>query len=210
MIITILLLTCCVAALLTGLVYYRSKYWNYLDISNKAEADLVTFDKEITEKIQTLVEKLENKHFSEIKAIKKKYQTKFNNSLNKKTQKLEEEYKEKYNLLAKDLEQEYNNACEEVKGELFQQLEVVDKAVKQHAENLALKNILTFSCSCSRDLIPVGIDFSKENSFTCPKCGSKYRIAISANPILIGRAVSDEQFADLIEERLNENKRENN
>ena len=54
MIITILLLTCCVAALLTGLVYYRSKYWNYLDISNKAEADLVTFDKGIKEKIQAL------------------------------------------------------------------------------------------------------------------------------------------------------------
>ena len=206
MIITILLLTCCVAGLLTGLVYYRSKYWNYLDISNKAEADLVTFDKEITEKIQALVEKLENKHSSEIKAIKKKYQSKFSNSLNKKTQELEEEYKEKYNLLAKELEQDYNNACEEVKTELFEQLEKVDKALQEHAENLAMKNILTFSCSCSKDLIPCAIDFTKENTFICPRCSSKYRVAINANPILIGRAISDEQFSDLLEKRLNENK----
>jgi hemerythrin superfamily protein len=206
MIITILLLTCCVAGLLTGLVYYRSKYWNYLDISNKAEEELVAFDKEITEKIQDLVEKLENKHFSEIKAIKKKCQTKFSNLLNKKTQELEEEYKEKYNLLAKELEQDYNNACEEVKTELFEQLEKVDVALAEHAENIAMKNILTFSCSCSKDLIPCPIDFTKENTFTCPKCSSKYRVAINANPILIGRAISDEQFGDLLEKRLNENK----
>lgn len=207
MIITILFLTCCVAALLTGLVYYRAKYWNYLDISNKAEDELVAFDKEITEKIETLVRKLEDKHFSEINSIKKKYKTKFNNSLNKKTQELEEKYKEKYNLLAKELEQDYNNACEEVKTELFEQLEKVDNALAEHAENLAMKNILTFSCSCSKDLIPCPIDFTKENTFTCSKCGSKYRVAINANPILIGRAISDEQFSDLLEKRLNENKR---
>lgn len=207
MIITILFLICCVAGLLTGLVYYRAKYWNYLDISNKAEDELVAFDKEITEKIEILVRKLENKHFSEINSVKKKYQTKFNNSLNKKTQELEEKYKEKYNLLAKELEQDYNNACEEVKTELFEQLEKVDNALAEHAENLAMKNILTFSCSCSKDLIPCPIDFTKENTFTCSKCGSKYRVAINANPILIGRAISDEQFSDLLEKRLNENKR---
>lgn len=206
MIVTLTLLLACVAGLLTGLVYYRSKYWNYLDISNKAEADLVAFDKEITEKIETLVHKLENKHSREINFIKKKYQLKLTNSLNKKTQEIEEKYKEKYNLLANNLEQDYNDACEEVKNELFTELEKVDVAMKNHAEELAMKNILTFSCSCSRDLIPVAIDFSKENTFICPKCGSKYRIAINANPILVGRAVSDEQFADLIEKRLNENK----
>ena len=206
MIITILFLICCVAGLLTGLVYYRGKYWNYLDISNKAEDELVAFDKEITEKIETLVRKLENKHSLEINSVKKKYQIKFNNSLNKKTQELEEKYKEKYNLLAKELEQDYNNACEEVKTELFEQLEKVDNALAEHAENLAMKNILTFSCSCSKDLIPCPIDFTKENTFTCPKCGSKYRVAINANPILIGRAISDEQFSDLLEKRLNENK----
>jgi hypothetical protein len=206
MIITILLLTCCVAALLTGLVYYRSKYWNYLDISNKAEADLAAFDEETHELLETFVRKLEDNHSLEINSIKKKYQTKLSNILNKKTQEIEAKYKEKYNSLAKDLELEYNNACEEVKNELFEQLQKVDLAVQTHVESATMKNILTFSCSCSKDLIPCVIDFTKENTFVCPKCGSKYKIAINANPILVGRAISDEQFADLLEKRLHEDK----
>lgn len=208
MIATLILLTSFSVVLLTALVHYRSKYWNYLDISNKAEADLVAFDKEVQEKVEILVQKLEDKHSLEINSIKKKYQTKFNNSLNKKTQEIKEKYKEKYNSLVKDLELEYNNACEEVKNELFEQLQKVDSAVQSHVESAAMKNILTFSCSCSKDLIPCAIDFTKENTFLCPKCGSKYKVAINANPILVGRAISDEQFADLLEKRLNEDKRE--
>lgn len=195
MVITFTLISALAALFLTTSVYYRSKFWNYEEISERATQ----------EKIDT-----ENQLIEERESLKKKYLKKLKKVISEKTLEIEKKYLKKYDALAKDLEQEYNNACEEVKSELFQQLEVVDEAVKQHAENLALKNILSFSCSCSRDLIPVGIDFSKENTFTCPKCGSKYRIAISANPVLIGRAVSDEQFADLIEERLNENKRENN
>lgn len=195
MIITTTIILALAATFLATSVYYRSKYWNYQDIADSSEKERI----EIAAKLIEERESLKNKYLKKLKLVVKE-----------KTKTIEKKYKEKYNLLAKDLEQDYNNACEEVKSELFQQLETVDEAIKTHAENLALKNILSFSCSCSRDLIPVGIDFSKENTFTCPKCGSKYRIAISANPILIGRAVSDEQFADLIEERLNENKRENN
>lgn len=195
MIITLTIISALAAVFLTTSVYYRSKFWNYEELSEKATQEKVELEEQLVEEKET---------------IKKKYLKKFKNLLTTKTAKIEQKYLKKYDLLAKDLELEYNDACEEVKNELFQQLEAVDKTIKQHAENLALKNILTFSCSCSRDLIPVGIDFSKENTFVCPKCGSKYRIAISANPVLIGRAVSDEQFADLIEERLNENKRENN
>lgn len=195
MIATLTIISALAAVFLTTSVYYRSKFWNYEELSERATQEKIEMEEQLVEEKET---------------IKKKCLKKFKKLLSTKTAEIEEKYLKKYDILAKDLELEYNNACEEVKNELFQQLEVVDKAVKQHAENLALKNILTFSCSCSRDLIPVGIDFSKENTFTCPKCGSKYRIAISANPVLIGRAVSDEQFADLIEERLNENKRENN
>lgn len=191
MFITLTLLLACVAGLLTGLVYYRSKYWNYYEISEMA-TELSKMEAEASINRQNKFEA----------SLKKK----FKNLLAKKTREIEKEAEEKYNLLAKNLEQDYNNACEEVKNELFAELEKVDVAMKNHAEELAMKNILTFSCSCSRDLIPVAIDFSKENTFICPKCGSKYRIAINANPILVGRAVSDEQFADLIEKRLNENK----
>ena len=189
------LFVACLVGFATTTINYRSKFWNYEELSERATQEKIEMEEQLVEEKET---------------IKKKCLKKFKKLLSTKTAEIEEKYLKKYDMLAKDLELEYNNACEEVKNELFQQLEVVDEAVKQHAENLALKNILTFSCSCSRDLIPVGIDFSKENTFTCPKCGSKYRIAISANPVLIGRAVSDEQFADLIEERLNENKRENN
>lgn len=195
MIITLTIISALAAVFLTTSVYYRSKFWNYEELSKKATQEKIEMEEQLVEEKET---------------IKKKCLKKFKNLLTTKTAKIEQKYLKKYDLLAKNLELEYNDACEEVKNELFQQLEVVDETIKQHAENLALKNILTFSCSCSRDLIPVGIDFSKENTFVCPKCGSKYRIAISANPVLIGRAVSDEQFADLIEERLNENKRENN
>ena len=145
MIITILFLICCVAALLTGLVYYRGKYWNYLDISNKAEADLVTFDKEITEKIETLVRKLENKHSLEINSVKKKYQTKFNNSLNKKTQELEEKYKEKYSNI-KLLEQPNsgvskarNNGIKNALGKYIMLLDSDDTISKS-----AIKNLFNF------------------------------------------------------------------
>lgn len=206
MIATITILSACVAGLLTALVHYRSKCWNYYDISESANKEVVEIDAKAAELIKLMTEKLD----AEKETFKESLKKKFKNLLSKKTKEIEKEAEEKYNLLAKNLEQDYNNACEEVKNELFAELEKVDVAMKNHAEELAMKNILTFSCSCSRDLIPVAIDFSKENTFICPKCGSKYRIAINANPILVGRAVSDEQFADLIEKRLNENKEGNN
>lgn len=206
MIATITILSACVAGLLTALVHYRSKCWNYYDISESANKEVVEIDAKAAELIKLMTEKLD----AEKETFKESLKKKFKNLLSKKTREIEKEAEEKYNLLAKNLEQDYNNACEEVKNELFAELEKVDVAMKNHAEELAMKNILTFSCSCSRDLIPVAIDFSKENTFICPKCGSKYRIAINANPILVGRAVSDEQFADLIEKRLNENKEGNN
>lgn len=206
MIATITILSACVAGLLTALVHYRSKCWNYYDISESANKEVIEIDAKAAELIKLMTEKLD----AEKETFKESLKKKFKNLLSKKTREIEKEAEEKYNLLAKNLEQDYNNACEEVKNELFAELEKVDVAMKNHAEELAMKNILTFSCSCSRDLIPVAIDFSKENTFICPKCGSKYRIAINANPILVGRAVSDEQFADLIEKRLNENKEGNN
>ena len=114
-----------------------------------------------------------------------------------------------YKTLAEQLELDYTNACEEVKNELFQQLSDVDIALEEHAKKMAAKNILTFSCVCSRDLIPCAIDFTKENTFVCPRCQSKYKVAINANPVLIGKNISDEEFAELVEKRLNENKKTN-
>lgn len=202
----ILILITCLLGSATSIIYYRSKYWNYYDISKNAlneVSDIENEWKKYVELNELSITALKNK-------IHRSYKQKFNNNLIKKTKELETKLSKKYNTLAKNLEQDYNNACEEVKNELFEQLNLIDATIKTHVEDTALKNILTFSCSCSKDLIPVAIDFTKENTFICPKCSSKYKIAISANPILIGRTISDAQFADLLEERLNENKGKNN
>jgi len=203
MIITLTILSCIIAGLLTGIVYYRNKYWNYLDIAESANNEVLDTKKEMLDTISSETSRM----LQSQKEFEEETKKKFKKALIKKKEQIKKEYQEKYNLLAEELEQDYNNACEEVKTELFEQLEKVDNALAEHAENLAMKNILTFSCSCSKDLIPCPIDFTKENTFTCSKCGSKYRVAINANPILIGRAISDEQFSDLLEKRLNENKK---
>ena len=196
MIATLTLLTSFSAVLLTALVHYRTKYWNYQAISQKAEEEVST----TKGKYACFKEDIQLKFMESKAKLKNSYEAKLKEAVNKKAEELEK----KYEQLTKDLELEYNNACEEVKNELFEQLQKVDSAVQSHVENAAMKNILTFSCSCSKDLIPCAIDFTKENTFQCPKCGSKYKVAINANPILIGRAISDEQFADLLEKRLNE------
>lgn len=205
MVITLTLFGVLTATLLTGLIYYKGKYWNYEEISNAAEKELESRELEF----DNLVKEMQD----DLQRIKKNYKNKCQKDLKKKIQKIaaekEQEIEQRYEKLKNDLELEYFNACEDVKKELFEQLETVDNAIAEHAKELAMKNILTFSCSCSRDLIPCPIDFSKENTFICPKCGSKYRVSISANPILIGRSISDEEFAELVEERLNDNKTKN-
>ena len=205
MVITLTLFGVLTATLLTGLIYYKGKYWNYEELSNAAEKELESRELEF----DNLVKEMQD----DLQRIKKNYKNKCQKDLKKKIQKIaaekEQEIEQRYEKLKNDLELEYSNACEDVKKELFEQLETVDNAIAEHAKELAMKNILTFSCSCSRDLIPCPIDFSKENTFICPKCGSKYRVSISANPILIGRSISDEEFAELVEERLNDNKTKN-
>lgn len=183
MVVILILLCSVIAILLTGMIYYRGKYWNYKDISNASQKQLV-----------------EQKILSKTNA--KKYKNK-----------CKEEFEKKFRIFstkkASELEQEYVEACEAVKNELFNELKKIDTILGEHALDLATKNILTFSCSCSKDLIPCPIDFSKENTFICPKCSSKYKVIISANPVLIGRSISDEDFADLVEARLNDSKTKN-
>lgn len=198
MVVTLIILLATCAALLTGLIYYKGKYWNYLEILDAAAKDNENTINELHTSLKKEKKKFENKCL-------KNYKKKLVKELESKTFILEE----KYNELAKDLEQDYNNACESLKAELFEQIDNMDKTLEEHAKNLAAKNILSFSCSCSRDLIPCAIDFTKENTFTCPKCGSKYKVLINANPVLIGRSISNEEFAELVEERLNDIKREN-
>lgn len=205
MVVTLIILVSILCGLLTGLIYYKGKYWNYQEI---AEAAQKSMDASIEESDRT-IQNMQNRLAKEKKNFKNKCQKDFKKKLIKISEAKESELEEKYKVLAKELEQEYDEACEDIKNELFEQLKVVDDSLAEHAKNLAMKNILTFSCSCSKDLIPCPIDFSKENTFICPRCGSKYKIIINANPVLIGRSISDEEFAELVEERLNDSKRKN-
>lgn len=129
-------------------------------------------------------------------------------SINNYKKKLKKEFDKKtkafYKNTLKRLELEYNKACEEVEKELKTTVNELDILVGQQLEEAALKNILTFSCSCSKDLIACPIDFTKENSFVCDKCGSKYKVSITAEPILVGRTITDSEFANLLEKRINE------
>lgn len=203
--ITLTLAGAAIAALLTGLIYYKGKYWNYLEISEAAEKEVDRYFEEYAEKEANLYKKTENEIASFRKKCSRDFKKKLHKALSEKTAELEANYK----TLAEQLELDYTNACEEVKNELFQQLSDVDIALEEHAKKMAAKNILTFSCVCSRDLIPCAIDFTKENTFVCPRCQSKYKVAINANPVLIGKNISDEEFAELVEKRLNENKKTN-
>lgn len=205
MIITLTIAGATIAALLTGLIYYKGKYWNYLEISDAAEREVDRCIEEYAEKEATIYKNVQKEMTTFRNKCARDFKKKLHKALKEKTLDLENNYKS----LAEQLELDYTNACEEVKNELFQQLSDVDVALQEHAKELAMKNILTFSCSCSRDLIPCPIDFTKENTFVCPKCNSKYKVAISANPILIGRSISEGDFAELIEKRLNENKETN-
>ena len=205
MVITLTLAGALIAGLLTGLIYYKGKYWNYYEISEAAEREVDRCIEEYTEKEAEIYKRVEN----EINTFRKKCSRDFKKKLHKALQEKTAELEDNYKTLAENLELDYTNACEEVKNELFQQLSDVDTALEEHAKKMAMKNILTFSCSCSRDLIPCPIDFTKENTFVCPKCNSKYKVAISANPILIGRSISEGDFAELVEQRLNENKETN-
>lgn len=205
MIITLTIAGAAIAALLSGLIYYKGKYWNYFEISEAAEKELQNCFKEYNEKELFLQKSTEKRLKNWKNKCAKDFKNKLAKAIAERTDLLEKEYK----TLAENLEQDFNIACEEVKKELFAQLDDVDIKLEEHARNLASKNILNFSCSCSRDLIPCPIDFSKENTFICPKCNSKYRIAITANPILIGKSISEEDFAELVKQRLNENKETN-
>lgn len=181
----ILTLTCAIIILLTSIVYYRNKYYNYQGICKSYKAD---YKSELDKIKEELIEE------------KQKLAIQGKNIINKKIKKL----KHRYNLLAKKLEQEYNDACEEVQNDLIERLTKIDEALAEHEKSTLLKNTLTFSCVCSKDLIPCVIDFTKENTFTCPKCNSVYKVVISAEPILIGRSISKSELASLVENRANE------
>lgn len=101
-----------------------------------------------------------------------------------------------------DIEQEYNDAIETQKSELQEQIKKVDEMLGERIQEIAAKNTLTFTCSCNKNRrIPVEIDFTKENRFTCDNCGSVYRVELRPYPVLLSNVSNNQTLANIFQEK---------
>lgn len=98
------------------------------------------------------------------------------------------------------IEKEYNDALEEQKKVFEAQVQEVDEMLGKRMEEIAATNTLTFRCTCDKThRIPVQIDFTKENRFTCDKCGSVYRVEINSYPVLLSNVSTNKTLANILE-----------
>lgn len=124
----------------------------------------------------------------------------------KKYEELQEDFKHKVKeqiatareTIEREIEAEYNEALEEQSKELEQKVKEVDELIGQHISEIMEKNTLYFTCSCDKNKkIPVSIDLSTENRFTCENCGSTYRVAINAYPVLLSNVSNNKVLANI-------------
>lgn len=116
------------------------------------------------------------------------------------SKKLEQEYNELKADLQRQTEEERKTALDE----LQKVVQDIDNGLGEKIAEITMMNTLAFNCTCSSDLIPCSIDFTKENFFRCPKCGNTYRVGLRAEPILIDRTASEAEFQSLINKKLEE------
>lgn len=115
---------------------------------------------------------------------------------------LEERINAERENIEKTLEKEYEEALEEQKENLEKQVKEVDELLGRRIREIATTNTLTFRCSCDKNrLIPVEIDFSKENRFTCDNCGSVYRVEINSYPVLLSNVSTNKTLANMFEKK---------
>lgn len=155
----------------------------------KKKADEIT--RETRENFLTKVGELSIKEKRADEAIKKAEED---------SKRLEQEYNKK----KQELEDETAKTRKEVTEALEKTVEAIDKELGNKIADIALMNTLAFTCSCSEDLIPCSIDFTKENTFRCSHCGSVYRVALRAEPVYLEKAISDADYEALIQRRLQE------
>lgn len=155
----------------------------------KEKAEEIT--KETRENFLTKVGELSIKEKRADEAIKKAEED---------SKRLEQEYNKK----KQELEEDTAKTRQEVTEALEKTVEAIDKELGNRIADIALMNTLAFTCSCSEDLIPCSIDFTKENTFRCNHCGSVYRVALRAEPVYLEKAISDADYEALIARRLKE------
>lgn len=128
------------------------------------------------------------KREAELKDFKEKSENDFNEAVEKAVEER-----------TKDLETETTESM----GEIIKNL---DTQVGNQLKELISNHTLYFQCACSKnpaDRIPCYIDFTKENKFQCKKCGAKYRVEISARPVLLTRTINESVLAEEIQKQIN-------
>lgn len=145
-------------------------------------------------------EKTANIEYDKLKADFEKRQNELKDSFEKKTEKLRQDCERE----KAENEQELEEAIKEAEGELKTYIDTVDNLIEDKITDLTLKNTLTFDCVCGKKNIPCFIDLTKENTFRCDKCNSVYAIHAKFSPVIVGRASSEEEFARIVEERMQE------
>ena len=112
---------------------------------------------------------------------------------------IEKKSNEELRLSIERIETDYNVALKEEMDNLNKEIEDIDTKLGEKIQDILRKNTLSFSCACDKTRkIPCTIDFSKEeNRFICDRCGSEYRVEISAYPVLISNVSSNKILANL-------------
>ena len=112
---------------------------------------------------------------------------------------IEKKSNEELRVEIERIESDYNVALKEEMENLNKEIEDIDTKLGEKVQDILRKNTLTFYCACDKTRkIPCTIDFSRdENRFTCDKCGSEYRVEISAYPVLISNVSSNKILANL-------------
>ena len=171
----------------------------------------------LCKKLCTRAKKYVNKLYNDHAKVKKELEEKRVNleyrekKANIEYDKLKESFNKKHNELKASYEkekeaneQELEEAIKETEKELKGWVDKVDEMIEDKIADLTLKNTLTFDCVCGKKDIPCFIDLTKENAFRCDQCNSVYSINAKFSPVIIGRASSEEEFAKIVENRMQE------
>lgn len=206
-----------IASLESGANSLKTTNVALLDENNNLKKELVKAEKDLASEVKNrekLAKKLGEEMTKEAReklllkteelSIKEKRADEKIKEADEKSKKLEQSYNERKEELEKNIAQQEK----EIKEQLEETVKGIDDALGKKIEEIALTNTLAFTCSCSPDLIPCSIDFTKENTFRCKKCGSVYRVDMRAEPVFIERTASDADYAELVKRRL-ENHAEN-
>lgn len=102
--------------------------------------------------------------------------------------------------------QEFEEEKKQVEEDIKRLVADIDKKTGDKIKEIAMSNTLEFKCACSDDLIPCSIDFTKDNTYRCSKCGTVYRVDFRAEPVAIGRSASEEDYLELVQRRLDDAK----